>query len=141
MSDTTSAKSVGRLIGLILVLALVAGGYFALHYFRKPQTQPSPEVGRTVAEDFLTKVRAGDPGKAWDSSTAEFKSIEGRESFIRKSKSAPILKEQLQFVSSQQVMVQDEPRSEYLFQSPKAKVVRVLVGHEQGNWKVDRLIL
>jgi len=141
MSDTTSAKSFGRLIGLVLVLALVAGGYLALRYFRKPPTQPSAEVGQTVAEDFLKKVRAGDPGKAWDSSTAEFKSIEGRESFIRKSKSTTVLKKQLQFVSSQQVMIQDEPRTEYLFQSPKAKVVRILVGHEQGNWKVDRLTL
>jgi len=141
MSDSTSAKSFGRLIGLVLVLALVAGVYLALRYFRKPQTQPSPEVGQTVAEDFLKKVRAGDPGKAWDSSTSEFKSIEGRESFIRKSKSTAVLKEQLQFASSQQVMIQDEPRTEYLFQSPKAKVVRLLVGHEQGNWKVDRLTL
>lgn len=141
MSDATSAKSASRLIGLVFALVLVAGGYFAFRYFRKPPTQPSPEVGQTVAEDFLKKVRAGDPGKAWDSSTAEFKSFEGRESFIRKSKSTPVLKEPLQFTSSQQVMVQDQPRTEYLFQSPKAKVVRVLVGHEQGNWRVDRLAL
>ena len=140
MSDGTSSKSVGRLVALVLVLALVAGGYLAMRYFRKAPTQPSPDVGRTVAEEFLTKVRA-DPGKAWDTSTAEFKSIEGRESFIRKSKSTPILKEPLQFNSSQQVMIQDQPRTEYLFQSPKAKMVRVLIGYEQGNWKVDRLTL
>jgi hypothetical protein len=141
MSDVTSAKSVGRLLGLVLLLALVAGAYLALRYLRKPPTQPSPEVGRTVAEEFLKTVRAGNAGKAWDSSTAEFKSIEGRESFIRKSRATPVLKELLQFNSSQQVMIQDEPRLEYLFQSPKARMVRVLVGHEQGNWKVDRLTL
>ena len=89
MSDGTSGKTLGRLLGLVLVLALVAGGYLALRFLRKPPTQPSPEVGRTVAEEFLNKVRAGDPGKAWDTSTAEFKSIEGRESFIRKSRSTP----------------------------------------------------
>jgi hypothetical protein len=33
------------------------------------------------------------------------------------------------------IMIQDEPRTEYLFQSPKAKVVRILVGREQGNWE------
>ena len=141
MSDELSAKSFRRLFTLIFLLVLVAGGYLTLQYFRKAPTQPSAEVGQTVADDFLKKVRAGDPGKAWDSSTAEFKSIEGRESFIRKSKSTAVLKEQLQFVSSQQVMIQDEPRTEYLFQSPKAKVVRLLIGQEKGNWKVDRLTL
>jgi hypothetical protein len=141
MSDATSAKSIGRLIGLVLLLAIVAGGYLAMRYFRKPPTQPSPDVGRAVAEEFLTTVRGGNAGKAWDASTAEFKSIEGRESFIRKSKATPLLKEPLQFNSSQEVMVQDQPRTEYLFQSSKAKMVRVLVGYEQGSWKVDRLAL
>jgi hypothetical protein len=141
MSDGTSTKSIGRLLAFVAVLVLVGGGYLALRYLRKPPTHPSPEVGQTVAEDFLKKVKAGDPGKAWDTSTAEFKSLEGRESFIRKSRATPILKEPLQFNSSQQVMVHDEPRTEYLFQSPKAKMVRVLVGHESGDWKVDRLTL
>jgi hypothetical protein len=41
----------------------------------------------------------------------------------------------------QQVTVNEQPRSEYLFQSPDAKMVRVLVGYEGGAWKVDRLTL
>ena len=98
-------------------------------------------MGRAVAEAFLASVHSGKPGEAWDAATTEFKSIEGRESFIRKAKSTPILKDALQFNSSQQVMIQDEPRTEYLFQSPNAKMVRILGGYERGDWKVDRLTL
>ncbi|MFO0788416.1 MAG: hypothetical protein U0805_03100 [Pirellulales bacterium] len=126
---------------LIPVLVILAGGYIALHTLRKPATQPDVEIGKAVAEQFLNNLRSGNAGKAWDSSTAEFKSIEGRESFIRKVNSTPLLKEQLQFNSSQQVMIQDEHRSEYLFQSAKAKMVRVLIGNERGTWKVDRLTI
>lgn len=140
MSDTNSGSWLKYLAFVAAPLALIAAGYFGLSMFHKPPTQPSVDVGRTVAEEFLASVR-GNPGKAWDTSTAEFKSIEGRESFVRKVRATPILKESLQFNSSQQVMLQDEPRTEYLFQSPQAKLVRVLIGYEQGSWKVDRLTM
>lgn len=140
MRDTNTASWPKYLAIVAAPLALIAAGYIGLKMFHKPPTQPSVDVGRTVAEDFLANVRAN-AGKAWDASTAEFKSIEGRESFIRKVRATPILKEKLQFNSSQQVMLQDEPRTEYLFQSPQAKLVRVLIGYEQGSWKVDRLAM
>ena len=98
-------------------------------------------MGRAVAESFLEKVRIGKAGEAWDTATAEFKSIEGRESFMRKAKSLPILKAPLQFNSSQQVTIHDEPRTEFLFQSPDAKMVRILVAFDRGDWKVDHLTL
>jgi hypothetical protein len=122
----------------LLVLVVIGVGLF-LKYWMQPPTQPELEEGRGVAEKFLELVREGRPGEAWDAATAEFKSIEGRESFIRSSAKAAILKEQLHFNSAQQVTVQDQPRTEYLFQSPEAKMVRVLVGYEGGVWKVDRL--
>ena len=126
-------------LGILLLIAL--GAYFGPKYLMRTPTQPDVEVGRVVAEDFLQLTRSTNPGKAWDGSTAEFKSIEGRESFIRKIRTNPVLKEPLQFVSSQQVLIADEPRVEYVFQSPKAKMVRVLIGYENGDWKVDRLTL
>ena len=138
MSDAKTALS-KYVIVLAALIAVVAGGYFGLKLLRKPPTQPNVDVGKVVAEEFITNVRTGKAGQAWDSATAEFKSIEGRESFIRKVRVTPILKENLQFNSSQQVMIQDEPRTEYLFQSPSAKLVHVLIGFEHGNWKVDRL--
>lgn len=141
MRDATRAVSGKQLVLAIGLLLLIAGAVYGVRWLRKAPTQPEVEQGRAVAEQFLTSVRTGKAGNAWDSATAEFKSIEGRESFLRKVKATPILIGPLQFNSSQQVAIQAEPRTEYLFQSPDAKIVRVLIGHEQGNWKVDRLSL
>ena len=139
MGDATSAASGKQLTLAIGLLLLIVGAVFGVRWLKKPPTQPNVEEGRAVAEQFLTRVRTGKAGEAWDAATAELKSIEGRESFLRKVKANPILIGPLQFNSSQQVAVQDQPRTEFLFQSPDAKIVRVLIGYEQGNWKVDRL--
>jgi hypothetical protein len=132
----------GRSLFVVVLLLLVAlGGYFGYRYMTRSPTRPDVDEGRAVAEAFLDTVRTGKPGEAWDDATTEFKSIEGRESFIRKVNSTPLLKGPLQFNSSHEARVQDEPRMEYLFQSPSAKTVRILIGYERGSWKVDRLTL
>jgi hypothetical protein len=139
MGDAAPSVARKQLILAVVLLSLIVGTVLGVRWFKKPPTQPNVEEGRAVAEQFLTRVRTGKAGDAWDAATAEFKSIEGRESFVRKVKSAPILTGPLQFNSSQQAAVKDEPRTEFLFQSPDAKIVRVLIGFDRGNWKVDRL--
>jgi hypothetical protein len=105
----------------------------------QPPTQPPLDQGQAAAESFLEAVRT-DPGKAWDATSVEFKSIEGRESFISKAKSKPVLKEPLKFYSTQTATVQNSPRTELLYQSSKTgQAVRLLIGYEGGQWKVDRL--
>lgn len=122
-------------------LVAVLGAAMLLAWWKTPPTKPATDVGRSAVEQFLTHIREGRPGEAWDSATAEFKSIEGRESFIKSAGQAPLLREPLQFVSVQEVQVGEEPRAEYVFQSPDSKIVRALVGYEVGVWKVDRLSL
>ena len=124
MADKTIpfAAKIALAFGVLLLITL--GAILGQSSWHEHQTQPDVEVGQLVAQEFLKGVRSTTPGKAWDASTAEFKSIEGRESFIRKVRSNPVLKEPLQFVSSQQVMIADQSRAEYVFQSPKAKTVR-----------------
>ena len=141
MGDAAPAVTGKQFVLVIGLLLIIVGIVYGVRWLRKPPTQPDAEQGRAVAEQFLTTVRDGKAGEAWNAATAEFKSIEGRESFMRKVKSTPVLTGPLQFNSSQQVAVQDQPRTEFLFQSPDAKIVRVLIGYEQGNWKVDRLSL
>ncbi len=133
--------AVSKSLLIALAVVLLAGVLFGLKRWAQPPTKPETDVGRGVVEDFLSKVRAGQAGEAWDATTAEFKSIEGRESFIRTVAKAPLLKEPLHFASAQDVEVNKEPRAEYIFQSPESKMVRVLVGYEGGIWKVDRLTL
>ncbi len=129
------------LTGIIAFLVICAVSFYIVRQSIKSPTTPDVEVGQAVADKFLTTIRNEKAGEAWDTATAEFKSIEGRESFIRKVKSTPILTGPLQFNSSQSVVIQNEPRTEYLFQSANAKLVRVLIGNERGEWKVDRLTL
>jgi hypothetical protein len=125
---------------VVVVVGLLVGGYFLVRKVMEPPTQPTVDEGRAAADAFLASVRDSKAGEAWDASTAEFKSIEGRESFTQKAKSAEILKEPLQFGSVQNVTVGETPRSEFLYTSTKSgKTVRLLIGHEGGVWKVDRL--
>jgi hypothetical protein len=138
MAETARTRQGLLALGVLIVLV---GGYFAVKHWRQPPTQPPLDEGQAAAEAFLQTART-DPGKAWDATTAEFKSIEGRESFIRKAKAAPMLKEALKFNSTQTIEVQKHPRTELLYQSPTTgKSMRVLIGYEGGQWKVDRLTL
>jgi hypothetical protein len=138
-SNRLGAVSRPLLIALAVVLA--AGAVVGVRKLMEAPTHPALDVGRGVVEEFLKKIRDGHAGEAWDATTAEFKSFEGRESFMRSSAKAPILKEELHFTSTQQVMMKDQDRTEYLYQSPESKTVRVLVGYDGGAWKVDRLTL
>jgi hypothetical protein len=125
----------------LLVVALIAGVWFWI----KPSTRPGVEPGREVADAFLGLIREGKPGEAWDATTAEFKSAQGREAFLRTMKQKEFLRQPVEFVSIQEVQVGQEPRSEYLFRapekSPSGSEVRVVIGYESGAWKVDRVII
>lgn len=139
MNTETSIRG-GHIAIVAAVLFLAVGGYFLMRQMMQPPTQPDLEKGRAVVEAFLRKVGEGKAGDAWDSSTAELKSIEGRESFMKRTSAAPLLREPFEFASTQDVKVQETPRTEFLYTSAKSgKTVRILVGYEQGEWKVDRL--
>ena len=88
------------------------------------------------------KVRNGHAAEAWESTTAEFKSALGREAFQRSVASSVLLKQPLEFASTQTVSVQDQSRAEYLFHNPtlKGPTARIVIGREAGTWKVDRLV-
>lgn len=141
MGSSSSAITGRHLTIVIAMLALLIGGYFGLRHLMRPPTQPTVDEGRAIVEAFLANIREGKAGEAWDASSTEFKSIEGRESFTRKSKTTDLLREPLQFGSTQDVKVQNTPRTEFLYTSSKSgKTVRVLVSYEGDGWKVDRLI-
>ena len=129
--------SPATLVAAVFAL-IVAGG--AIWWFMQPSTQPSPEVGQKVADEFLSTLRSN-VGSAWDSTSAEFKSAEGRESFLKFVKTHEHLTQPLEFMSSQTVSVQNQPRSEFVYRvAANKKVIRLVLARESGAWKVDRLI-
>jgi hypothetical protein len=135
---TQSPGASGRTRLIILVAILVAAAVPAVWMATRPATQASPDEGRAVVEAFLKEIREGKPAAAWTSTTAEFKSAQGKESFVRETKEDAFLKEPLDFVSMQTVSVQDQPRSEFVFRASTGPKVRALVSREEGIWKVDR---
>ena len=99
----------------------------------------SEEQGRPVAEKFLELIRGGKAADAWDSTTAEFKSAEGRESFVRSLKGRKFLSEPLTFDSVQTADMNGKKRNEFRFNSKDGHKVTVIVGPENDEWKVDWL--
>lgn len=139
---TKDSRQLGLSAWIAIAVVILLGIGYGASLWLQPPTEPDRDEGRATVEDFLNRVREGKPGEAWDLSTVEFKSIAGRESFIRLAQQSAILKEPLQFGSIQKITVQEQPRSEFLYQSTKSGGnVRVLLGYEQGAWKVDRLTL
>lgn len=109
-------------------------------WLSQPTTYPSPETGQKVADDFLSAIRSAQAESAWQSTTTEFKSAQGRESFLAFVKKHDFLSMPLEFDSAQVVDVQGQPRSELVYRVPQTKTtVRLVLGREAGTWKVDRL--
>lgn len=128
----------GRARQVVLAALLVVFGGAAIWLWSRPGTQPGLDAGRAIAEEFLLHLQKKQPAEAWKGTTAEFKSAQGQESFVREVKSVPFLQKPLEFVSVQTVEVADQPRSEYLFRAKTGETVRIVLGREEGRWKVDR---
>lgn len=129
------------LVAAIALACLAGVGYVALNW-PKASLDPGVDEGRTLIEAFLEDLRKGKAGVAWDGTSTEFKSIEGRESFVARVKATPCFREQFTFSSTQRIKVNKDERKEFVFVSSKSgKTVRLLIVRERGVWKVDRLAL
>lgn len=122
----------------VLVVVLLLSTGIAIWLWTRSDSQPALEAGRSVAEQFLEGLQQGHPDQAWESATAEFKSAQGKEAFVRDVKPVEFLQQPIDFVSVQTVAVGDQPRSEYLFRAKTGETVRIVLGQEDGAWKVDR---
>jgi len=93
-----------------------------------------------VTEPFLQLIRDGRPDEAWESTTAEFKSAEGRESFRERS-GHPALQSDLEFVEYQETEVSGLIRGEARYRTPAsvtpAADVSLILAFEGGMWKVE----
>lgn len=133
-----SQRRTGKSLLPVLVAILVIGGAAAIWIWSRPASQPSVSAGRAAAEQFLQHLQAGKPDAAWEGTTAEFKSAQGKERFVREMKTKPLSKEPFEFVSMQTVDVQNAERSEFLYRMVANETVRILISRDAGDWKVDR---
>lgn len=137
MSNFRAGRSL--LLPAIACLVLAAGGYgIATWLFSGPA--PPVRDGQDVTEPFLAAVREGRADEAWESTTAEFKSAEGRESF-RKRAQHPALQQELEFAGYQETEVSGLVRGEATYRTPDgatpAAHVNLLLAVENGTWKVE----
>jgi len=126
----------------IAAWAVVIAGATSLSGCGRPSAPPEAE-GKSVAEPFLTAIREDRLDAAWDSTTAEFKSDMGRETFHRFAKSHPVLHDPLTYVGYQADQTNGIERGACDFQSaaPASAKIRILVARENKEWKVERLIV
>lgn len=126
-------------VGILLGLVVCSG------CSGQPGAAPPKEDGRKAAEPFLEQLRASQEDAAWESTTAEFKSDLGRESFRQFARQHPVLKEPLEFVGYEPDKTNGITRGACDYQTPadakKQAKVRVLVAREGEQWKVERLIV
>lgn len=140
MSSLTDSPR--QIVILVALIAAAIAGFFL--FSSSSSTQPAADAGQKVIEDFLEKIRSGHPDQAWEATTAEFKSAQGRESFVRSIKPLEFLQQPLVFFAVNTVTIADQPRSEYIFRAPDGKAdtnTRIVIGRENGEWKVDMWIL
>jgi len=132
----------GRTLLIVLAVLLLLAVAMGAWLFLAAPSRPSVDEGRAVADAFLARLRDGKADGAWDSTTADFKSFEGKENFRRRVAKTPSLKLPLAFVSTMTIAVGDQPRDEFLYQAKngdKMATVRLLIAREDGGWKVDRM--
>ncbi|REJ88940.1 MAG: hypothetical protein DWQ34_20890 [Planctomycetota bacterium] len=119
-------------MGVVVACVVYLGG----------QSAPEDNEGRAIAEKFLMQVRTGEVDAAWESTTADFKSDEGRESFRAFVAARPVLSEKAEFVASEETIVHGLTRWKYTYrlgsQGSSAEEIYVLLTNERGEWKVDR---
>jgi hypothetical protein len=118
---------------LLLLAALVAGC--------SGSPPPAEEaVARQTSEAFLALLQVGQVDAAWQSTTAEFKSDEGRESFARLVRSKPHLTQPLTFGKYEVAETNGLRRGQCTFQSARGQV-RIMVAREGDAWRVDGMFV
>ncbi len=128
------------LIAACLSAALVA----LIAWWLWPRRVPVASVddGRPVAEAFLAQIRAGQVDAAWESTTAEFKSDEGREQFRQYVAQFAVLRQPLEFAEYQATRLNGLPRGQCFFRATASPArIRVVLAREADTWKADGLFV
>ncbi len=103
-------------------------------------TVPELEEGRAVTDKFMQSVCTGKAADAWDTTSVEFKSAEGRDSFARTVKKLKWLGKPAQFAAAATIESPQGPRAEYTYRSADGKhQVRLMISPHDAAWQVDRI--
>jgi hypothetical protein len=128
-----------RPLVVVPVVAVVCGViWFAFVRDRTPAI--TPDGAKEQAAAFLGEVRAGRVDDAWAGTSADFKSMYGRDRFRQFVKSKPVLKAPAEFEACEFKTDGDLRTAECAFRPAGGKgSIKVVLNVDQGAWKVGRL--
>lgn len=119
----------------VVVLVVVVVFYRNTH----PSTL-SVNEGLPLAEQFLELIRQGKPDEAWAVTSAEFKSIMGKESFRALVKAKPALRGPAKFQTLRPVEKSELNLAAMVFKPEKGtQQIVVTLGCSAGKWQVEAL--
>jgi hypothetical protein len=141
MHSTREGRTIIVVVGLLAVAVLLA----VLVTSWSGEAAPQEDEGRPIADRFLQQIRDGDVDAAWESTTADFKSDEGLESFRAFVAARPGLSKPAEFLRFEEISVHGLTRWKYTYRvgtplPSGATEVGVLIANERGQWKVEQLI-
>jgi hypothetical protein len=143
-SNPHHGRGGGTLVTVLVGLGVLAIVIWLVVVWNRGTAAP-PSDGREIAEPFLESIRGDRVDAAWESTTAEFKSDMGRESFRRFVSQHPTLKDTVEFTGFEVISLKGLSRPQCSFQTKPAQgapvAIRVLLAREQDAWKVERLIV
>jgi hypothetical protein len=100
----------------------------------------SADLAQGIAAGFLAELRAGKVDHAWADTSADFKSMYGRERFRAYVRSKPVLKTPAEFIGCVFKVEGDLQTAECTFRPSGGKgTIKVVLNPDQGRWKVGRL--
>ena len=129
------------IIGVVLVVAVALAAW----RWGGGDAAPRENEGREVADRFLAQLQQGELDAAWDSTTADFKSDEGRESFRAYVQQRPYLKSPPEFSGFEEISVHGLTRWKNNYRYPAETAgamldVGVLIARENDKWRVDQFV-
>ena len=126
-------------IGGVLIVALAVW----LLFIRGPSVPSlADDEGRVMAEKFLDEVRAGQVNEAWESTSTEFKSFQGKETFRKLVKSKPAFKSTVKFEASETPKESDTVYRVYRFRPVKGTgIIAVSLAPEDDTWRVVHVVV
>jgi hypothetical protein len=128
-----------RTLFVVPVVALLCAGVW-LAFFRDSTPTLTTDGAKEKAAAFLDEVRAGRVDDAWAATSADFKSMYGRDRFRQYVKSKPILKTPAEFDTCEFKTDSELRTAECLFRPAGGKgAIKVVLNVDQGAWKVGRL--
>lgn len=108
----------------------------------------APSIGadeaRPIAEAFLADVRTGKPDRvdaAWESTSAEFKSGQGKEQFRKFVRANKVLAAPAEFQGCEMTEANGVRVARCRFRTASGAPLAVLLGPDRSAWKVERLVL